>query len=271
MASVWFEWNWSPSILAGLALLAGGYLWAMGPGRGRFAGAQPAPLAQKAWFLGGVAILFLALCSPLDALSDGYLFTAHMWQHYMLAFLAPPCLLLGTPGWLLRPLLKWPALARGLRLVTAPLFAFAAFNIIFMVWHFPALYESTLDNEAIHIFEHLLFIGTGVLNWWPVLSPLPELQRLSYPGRVVYLFLEVIPSSVMGGLVTFPATVLYPTYADAPRVAGLSAMEDQQFAGMIMWIPAAAVYLLALSLEFMAWANQEQAADAARRVPPAGA
>jgi cytochrome c oxidase assembly factor CtaG len=94
------------------------------------------------------------------------------------------------------------------------------------------------------------------------------LQRLSYPGRIVYLFLEVIPSSVMGALVTFPATVLYPTYANAPRVAGLSPMEDQQFAGMIMWIPAAAIYLLALSLEFMAWANHEQAADAARRVPP---
>jgi putative membrane protein len=267
MASVWLEWNWEPSILLGLALFAGGYLWATGPGRRRFDGARPVRAAQRAWFLSGVAVLFLALVSPLDALGDGYLFTAHMWQHFMLAFLAPPCLLLGTPDWLLRPLLKQPAIAWWLRLLTAPLFAFAAFNIIFMAWHAPALYEATLHNEAVHIFEHLLFIATGVLNWWPVLSPLPELHRLAYPGRIFYLFGEAIPTSVMGAFVTFPTTVLYPTYANAPRILNLSPMEDQQFAGLIMWIPAAAIYLFALSLVFMTWFNREQARDQAQ-LPP---
>jgi putative membrane protein len=270
MASVWFEWNWEPSILLGLVLLTGFYLFATGPGRKWFNQAQPARPGQKAWFLGGVAILFLALVSPLDALSDGYLFTAHMWQHFMLAFLAPPSLLLGTPDWLLRPLLKQPVLAWWLRLLTAPLLAFASFNIIFMVWHLPALYEATLHNNAFHISEHLLFMSSGVLNWWPVLSPLPELPRLSYPARMFYLFAEAIPTSVMGAFVTFPATVLYPTYANAPRILNLSPMEDQQFAGLIMWIPAAATYLVALSLVFMSWFSHEQAADAARPVPPTG-
>jgi putative membrane protein len=270
-ASVWSEWNWEPSILVGLALFAGLYLYATGPGRRWFTRAAPVRPGQKAWFLGGVVVLFLALLSPLDALSDRYLFSAHMWQHFMLAFLAPPCLLLGTPDWLLRPLLKQPILAWGLRHLTAPLFAYASFNIIFMAWHLPALYEATLHNEALHIFEHLLFIATGVLNWWPVMSPLPELQRLSYPGRIFYLFLEVIPTSVMGAFVTFPATVLYPTYANAPRVLDLSPMEDQQFAGLVMWIPAAFIYLFALSLVFMSWFSREQKAESVHPVPPPGA
>ncbi len=270
-ASVWSEWNWAPSILAGLALFTGLYLYAVGPGRRRFAEAAPVRPAPMAWFLGGVAVLFLALVSPLDALSDGYLFTAHMWQHFMLAFVAPPCLLLGTPNWLLRPLLKQPILAWALRRLTAPLLAYAVFNIIFMAWHLPALYEAALNNEAIHIFEHLLFIFTGVLNWWPVMSPLPELQRLNDPGRIFYLFLEVIPTSVMGAFVSFPETVLYPTYANAPRVLNISPMEDQQYAGLIMWIPAAFIYLLALSIVFMSWFSREQKAEPAHTVPPRGA
>jgi len=265
-----FQWNWAPSLWLGLTAFTGLYLFAITRGRGRFEGARPVPPAQIVWFLAGVVILFLALISPLDALSDGYLFSAHMWQHFMLAFLAPSCLLLGTPDWLLRPLLRQPAVAWVLRLLTAPLFAFAAFNIFFAVWHVPALYEATLHNEGVHIFEHLLFISTGVLNWWPVFGPLPELRRLSDPGRIFYLFLEVIPTSVMGAFVTFPTAPLYPTYANAPRVLNLSPMEDQQFAGLIMWIPAAGVYLLALSLVFMEWFRREQSADRAGQAPLKG-
>ena len=270
MASVWFEWNWEPSILLGLALFTGLYFFAAGPGRRWFPEAQALRPGQAVWFLAGVLLFFLALCSPLDALSDGYLFTAHMVQHFMLAFLAPPCLLLGTPDWLLRPLLRQPVIAGVGRWLTTPIFAYLSFNIIFGAWHFPALYEATLENSAIHIFEHLLFMGTGVLNWWPVLSPLPELNRLSDPGRIVYLFLEVIPTSVMGAFATFPATVLYPTYANAPRILNLTPIEDQQFAGLIMWIPAAALYLFALSLVFMSWFSREQKAEPIRQAPPTG-
>ena len=269
MPSVWLEWNWEPSILMGLALLAGLYWAATGPWRARFDRAASVMRAQRLWFLSGVGVMFLALVSPLDALSDRYLFSAHMLQHFLIGFVAPPMLLLGTPGWLLRPLVQ-PLLrsrlsAWALRLLTAPLVAFGAFNLIFIVWHVPAFYEATLHNEALHIFEHLLFIGTGVMNWWPILSPLPELPRLSSPAQVLYLFAEAIPTSVLGAFVTFPATVLYPTYADAPRILNLSPYEDQQFAGLVMWMPGAMIYLLALSLVLRDWFNREQTASAMRQ------
>jgi cytochrome c oxidase assembly factor CtaG len=263
MSSALTEWNWEPSILIGLALLAGGYLGAVYLWRPRFRPLEaPAP-AQVVWFMAGLGVIFVALLSPLDGLGDDYLFSAHMLQHFLIAFVAPPLLLLGTPGWLVQPLATLPVVGRGLRLLTTPLIAFASFNLVFMVWHLPLLYEATLHNEGIHIIEHLLFMATGVLNWWPILSPLPEMPRLSYPAQLVYLFLEGIPATVLSALIVFAPAVLYPTYAAAERVIDLSPRDDQLFAGLIMWIPCDLMYLLAIGLVFHAWFQREQTAQAA--------
>lgn len=258
MAAVWFEWNWQPSILIGLALLAGGYWGAVNRWRSHVGGATPVSGGQQGWFFLGIVTLFVALISPLDGLSDAYLFSAHMLQHMLLSVVAPPLLLLGTPGWLLRPLLRLPGVARVGRGLTRPIVAFAVFNAVFAVWHLPGLYEATLQNDAIHIVEHVLFMATGVLNWWPVLSPMPELPRLAYPAQVAYLFLEGLPATFLGALIVFSPTVLYPTYAAAARVSALSAFDDQQAAGLIMWMPGGMIYLLALSLVFRAWLSSEQ-------------
>jgi cytochrome c oxidase assembly factor CtaG len=257
------EWNWAPSILIGLALLAGGYLGAAYLWRPRFRPSEPLPRAQVVWFMAGLGVIFVALLSPLDGLGDEYLFSAHMLQHFLIAFVAPPLLLLGTPAWLVRPLAAQTLIGRGLRFLTTPLIAFASFNLVFMAWHFPLLYEATLHDETIHIFEHLLFMATGVLNWWPILSPLPEMPRLSYPAQLAYLFLEGIPATILSALIVFAPAVLYPTYAAAERVIDLSPRDDQLFAGLIMWIPCDLLYLLALSLVFRAWFKREQTAQAA--------
>ncbi len=267
MSGVWAEWNWQPSLWLGLVVLTGGYLGAVNVWRQRFR--QPAPVSrgQKAWFLSAAGVLFFALVSPLDALSDQYLFSAHMLQHLLLSLVAPPMLLLGTPGWLLRPLLRLPGVERGLRFLTHPLVAFSVFNLSFAAWHLPVLYEATLQNEAIHIFEHLLFMGTGILNWWPILSPLPELPRLSYPAQIAYLFAEGIPATLLGALIVFSPDILYPTYASAARVINLTPAQDQAAAGLIMWMPGGMIYLLALSLVFRAWYNREQAAGQTKLAP----
>jgi putative membrane protein len=258
-------WNWDPSIWIGTGLFAGAYLCAVGPLRRRFRSSEPVARAQVIWFLTGAAVIFFALASPLDDLGDEYLFSAHMVQHVLLTLIAPPLLLLGTPGWLLRPLLRYPPAARAARLLTMPLIGFASFNAVFIIWHLPVLYEATLHSESVHIFEHLLFMATGVLNWWSVLSPLPELPRLSLPAQILYLFLDGLPMTALGALIVFSPAVLYPTYAAAPRITDLSALADQQVAGLIMWMPGGMIYLAALSIVFFNWLGREERAEQAGR------
>ncbi len=251
-------WSTEPSIWLGMALLAAAYFAARGPLRARFDGSTPVSRSQTFWFLSGWFVLLFALISPLDSISDEYLFSAHMVQHILMTLVAPPFLLLGTPGWMLRPVLPYGPVARTARLLTIPFVAFALFNVDFLAWHAPALYEATLEHESIHIIEHLLFIGTAILNWWPILSPLPELPRLPYPAQILYLFLDAVPSTVLGGIFSFATEVVYPTYAAAPRIFGISALDDQLFAGLIMAMPGAMIYLLALTVVFFVWLGREE-------------
>jgi putative membrane protein len=249
-------WNWEPSILIGLALQAGAYLACVGRLRGRFAGSAPVPQWQVQTFLLGVLVMFIALVSPLDTLGDGYLLTAHMVQHLLITLVAPPLLLLGTPRWLLRPLLI-PRFALPIgRALTNPLVAFLLFNITFAIWHVPALYESALRNQALHILEHVLFFATATLTWWPIFSPLDELPPLPPPAQCLYLFFESLPTTILGAVITFAGSALYPTYATAPRVWGLSPLTDQQLGGLIMWIPAGLVYVIAGLALFAGWLRE---------------
>jgi putative membrane protein len=257
-------WDWQPSVLIGVVLLVGAYLCAVGPWRTRFRTSEPVKRTQVAWFLLGAFVILFALVSPLDALGDEYLFSAHMVQHLLLTLLVPPLLLMGTPGWMLRPLLRYPVVARVARVLTMPVVAFALFNANFLAWHFPVFYEATLHSETIHIVEHLLFMATGVLNWWPILSPLPELPRLPYPGQILYLVLETVPIAALSALIVFSSAVLYPTYAAAPRLFGLSALSDQQIGGLIMWVPGGLVYWTAWSLVFFKWLGQEERVEQMR-------
>ncbi len=103
---------------------------------------------------------------------------------------------------------------------------------------------------------------SGVLNWWPVLSPMPELPRLPLPGQILYLFLDGLPMTILGALIVFTSTVLYPTYAAAPRLlADLSAAADQQIAGLVMWMQGGMIYLVALGIVFFEWLGREERAE----------
>lgn len=262
-ASIWSDWSLEPSVILGILLLAGLYLAAASLWRPRLQraaaqGEAPMPAGKIAWFMGGLVVILLALISPLDEIGDTYLFSAHMVQHLLLIMAAAPMLLFGTPGWMLSPLLHKPAIRRIGRWLTHPLVAFAIFNINFAAWHFPALYQATLLNENIHILEHLLFLATAVLNWWPVLGPAEELPRLPYPGQMLYLFLEAIPATALGALLVFSDGPLYPFYVSAVRLFGLSPFADQQIGGLIMSTLGGLVYLGALGGVFMAWVDQEE-------------
>jgi putative membrane protein len=255
---VLWQWNLDPALLAGIAGVTAIYLVALGPRRDRFPGAAPVGRGRVTAFLAGLVTAALALVSPLHVLGERYLLTAHMVQHLLLTLVVPPLLLLGTPGWLLRPLLRLPYVRPLASFLTSPVVAFLLFNGTFALWHAPALYDLALRVEWVHILEHQSFTLTALLSWWPVLSPLPELPRLSRPAQVLYLFLQSLPPTIIGALITFASAVLYPTYAAAPRLFGLSPLDDQQLAGLIMWVPGALVYLLALSIVFIAWLEGEE-------------
>ena len=258
------EWNWEPSIIIGTAIVIGLYLYAVGPLRKRYHLAENVKRSQIVSFLLGVLIMFLALVSPLDELGDSYLFSAHMVQHLFLTIVGPPLLLIGTPEWLLKPLIRKHAIFLIAKCLTLPVVAFSLYNVDFWLWHAPPLYNATLENQGVHVLEHVTFIVFGVLYWWPVFSPLEEdLPRLSIGGQVLYLFLSGMPTVALGAGLTF-APPLYAPYLSAPRLWGLSAATDQQLGGLIMWIPGNILYIVIVSILFIRWMQRQEAKQRAK-------
>lgn len=251
-----------PSVVAGLMGLQILYVLCVGPYRSRLLHSAPVSRAREVAFTAGVATLFVALATPLDTLADDYLFTAHMLQHLLLTLVAAPLLLLGTPEWLFREVLRATRLTTLVRLARHPLIAFFVFNLIFTLAHVPAFYELTLAVEPLHAFEHLVFIGTAMLMWMPILSPAPEIVA-PYPalGQVLYLFLQTVPMSLLGALLAATGSPSYPTYALAPRVTGLSPLEDQQLGGLVMWVGSGLYFLVISGVVFFMWASREEASN----------
>jgi len=253
------QWNWEPSIVVGTILMVAGYLYAVGPLRKKYFLAPEVKRSQVVYFLLGSGLMFLALVSPLDELGDSYLFSAHMVQHLFLTIVGPPLLLLGTPGWLITPLLRNRSIFVIARVLTYPWIAFFLYNADFWLWHAPSLYNATLENQSIHILEHLTFIIFGVINWWPIFSPVEEgLPRLSFGGQVLYLFLSGMPTVALGAGLTF-SPPLYAPYLAAPRIWGISAATDQQLGGLIMWIPGNIFYIIIVSVLFIRWMQKQEA------------
>ena len=254
----WVAWHGHPSVVAGLIALTVVYLLGVGPLRQRFGWAERVDTGQVTAFLTGVLVMFVALLSPLHELGDNYLFSAHMVQHLLLTLVVPPLLLLGTPPWLLRPLLRYPQVLGTARFLTLPVVAFLLFNVVFAAWHVPALYDLALRERGIHILEHLMFLVVGVIMWWPILSPLPELPRARYIVQILYLFIQPTVPSILGAVITFSGGVLYTWYAEAPRVWAISPHTDQQIGGLIMWVPGGLVFLITLMVVFLVWASREE-------------
>jgi len=256
----WNTWAVHPSVAAGLVLLGGLYVYLGGLRSAR---------RHVASFAGALAVLFVALNGPLHNLSDTYLFSAHMAQHLVLTLVFPPLLLYGSPAHVVRPLLRprW-VMALG-RVVTRPLVAAIVFTGPIVIWHVPALYEAALRNHNLHIVQHLIFLTTAVLMWWPVLSPVPELPRIPHLLQLLYLFLLGIPMSVTGALITLSDSVLYPFYAAAPRVWGLSPLEDQQIGGLLMWVLGGLMLWIVMSVVWFRYSVWDQRGDAETQVPEA--
>jgi len=254
----WQRWDWHPSVVIGLALLGGLYV---------YLGGLAAPRRRVTAFGASLVVLGVALNGPLHNLSDGYLFSAHMVQHLALTLVFPPLLLYGTPAWVVRPLLGPAWVLRSPRRATRPLAAGALFSAPITLWHVPQFYESALEHHPLHIVQHLVFIATAVIMWWPILSPVPELPRASYPTQLIYLFALGLPMSLAGALITLSEQVLYPFYAGAPRVWGLAPLADQQLGGLLMWVVGTIYLWVAASVVWFRWSAREESGDVERAVP----
>lgn len=273
------HWHTEPVLLLLLLGSLWAYLLAVGPFRHRWqarggdqdGAATAAPGATAGWpwaralaFGGGLAVVYLAVGSPLDALGERFLLSAHMVQHLLLVYVAPPLLWLGLPTALVdRMLLGWAPLRSGWGGLVHPVVAGASFTLILSLWHLPVLYEAALRDKTVHVFEHATMFGSALLLWWPLCGP-SRLLPPSRPGvRMIFLLLLLVGQTPVFGLLTLTDVVLYPTYAYAPRLAffPLSPLDDQILAGILMMVANVGVFLLCFGLAFFDWYRSSQAAD----------
>jgi putative membrane protein len=218
-------------------------------------------------FASGMLALAIALLSPVDAVADS-LMSAHMVQHLILILVAPPLLIAGNPfrvlvwsmpkewrlGWITR-FVKSRVVCAVAAAVTAPLVAFTLHASALLVWHMPTAYDAAVASETIHGLEHLTFFGTALLYWWVVMAPQP-FRQISRLAGIPYVVAMSVIGGAIGAVLTFASAPLYSSYALTAPVFGMSQLDDQQLAGLIMWIPGSVLYLIAASLVFVEMLNR---------------
>jgi putative membrane protein len=252
------SWQLEVEVIAGLGLSAA--LYTRGWWRLRRRGRGGRILRPwRAWcFAAGLAAVALALLSPIGTFGS-LLMSMHMIQHLLLVMIAAPLILLGAP---MLPML-W-AFPRGTRrrigrllhrvhpvhrlfsFLTRPSIALPLFVVVILVWHYPPLYDAAQGRSLTHDLEHFSFLAAALLFYWPLIHPTGTPRRMSYGAGILYLFPAKITGFVIGASLSMAQTPWYQTYINAPRLWGLSALDDQQLAGLIMWIFGGLLYIFPL-------------------------
>jgi putative membrane protein len=251
-------WRWQPHPevwMLVLGLLALGIYAArvVGP-KAVPPGTQPVSRAQKTWFFTGLVLLEIAADWPVHDIGERYLYSVHMVQHLMIAFIIPPMFLLATPRWLARLIVPDGSVTgRVIRRLAWPVAAGFIFNAVTVFLHWPAVVTFSVHNGPFHYSMHLLLFASALLMWTPVCGPLPEL-RLSLPGQMVYLFLQSIIPTVPGGWLTFAEGPVYKVYARPYRLFNIGVLDDQQAAGAIMKILGGFFLWMIITVLFFRWA-----------------
>ena len=259
------DWTWPPFVIIPLVLVAALY------GRGTIKMARrstnrKAFVLPGLWFALGWISLVVALDSPLHELGE-QLFWVHMTQHEILMLISAPLLLLGWPMiaflWALPR--TWREAAAGLgrsrtfkkawAIVSAPLWAWLISALALWIWHIPWLFDQTLHSNWIHAAQHTTFLVTALGFWWPVVNRSPA---LGYGAGVVYIFTTILHTSILGALLTFAPRAWYSSYVMTAPIWHLSALEDQQIGGLIMWIPAGTLLLIVALALLVKWMNESQ-------------
>ncbi len=258
---LWYAWTFEPGVVLLLAISAAWF--ALGLYRSR---AASITVSRQIAFWSALMVLAISQISPLHELGST-LFTAHMIQHELLILIAAPLLAYSRPiatflwalpmSWRTRlgATSKKTAFASSWKFVTSPMAAWALHAAALWGWHIPRLYQATLSSEWIHALQHISFLGTALLFWWALMQ---EERAKNYGASVAYIFTTAIHSGALGALLTFAPALVYPIYNGRTAAWGLTALEDQQLGGLIMWIPSSVVFVgIALWL-FAAWLRESE-------------
>jgi putative membrane protein len=268
-------WHVHPTVWFVIILVEGTYLLAIrdrnrrnaepASGRGRAgtrgSSALPHPAASRrqiTLFSIGVAVLWIGAEWPIHDLAERYLYGIHMVQHILFSLVAPPLLIAGMPVWMLRKILAPRPVAAVARVLTRPIVALVIFNGILLLTHWPAVVDLSVRSELFHFGAHTLLVGSALLMWWPVMSPLPELPALPAPAQMLYLFIQSLAPTIPASFLTFGTKPLYPIYATFPRIWGISALTDQLIAGLIMKIVGSAILWGVITTIFFRWHAREE-------------
>ena len=254
----------SPDAWLLVLLLGGGYLYllsAWGPTsapthlrRRGYATRQ-----QKILYFTGVLVFGIGASSPIHNVGENYLYSFHMVQHLMFQLVAAPLLILGTPAWMLRRMLVRPKVQPEATVLTKPLVALLLVNAFVATAHTPQFVEATLSNGLFHLFTHFLWVAVGLLMWWPVTSPLPEVPHYSYLGRMGYLFSHSILPTVPASFLTFASAPLYSSYENAPRIwEFITPLVDLQIAGLLMKIGGGLLLWAVIAALFFRWSHEDR-------------
>ena len=254
----WNHWHTEPALLVGILLVAWAYFVLTGPLRSALDPAAAFPRGEARWFIAGVISFYVAVGSPIDAMGEGFLFSAHMVQHNILMYITAVFTILAIPAWFIDGLLARSAVfARVFRFLVHPLVAGFTFTFTFCVWHFPALYEGALHNKVLHMVEHLTMYGSSVMAFWPILGKSGTIPRMNWGLQILYIFLLMVVQIPLFGILTFSPEVLYPTYDLAPRITFLDPMSDQVPGGLPMKVANMLISLFPMGRAFYYW-NLEQ-------------
>ena len=215
---------------------------------------QPVPGWRIALFALGIALLFVAVASPIAAVGEEELFAFHMTQHLLLGDLAPLCLLAGLTGPLLRPLLALPGVMR-LRVLANPLVALPIWTANLLLWHHPPIYEAAVENGAVHALEHVAFLSAGIVLWLPVLETLPAPEWFGTGAKLGYVVAVRLVSTVLGNVFVWSGSVFYDTYGEDGYL-GLSPQGDQSLAGSLMMLEGSLVTIVAIAWLFLRMAQE---------------
>ena len=260
------DYSWSLNVPALLAVIGAGgaYAW-----RVRDLRRTPAPRSgdtrtrdslRALAFAAGLVIVIVALMSPIDRLGEERLFTMHMVQHLLLADLAPVLLLVGLSRAFLRPAVRrLRPLEERLGPLAHPVAALVLYVGLMWLWHVPAMYELALDQAWAHALEHASFFTAGLAFWWFLIEPVPPRHRLTGPWALWYLATAKILMGILGVILAFSPEALYPTYEDAPRTWGLTAVEDQNVGGLVMMIEQSLVLVIAFAVFFARMLDRSEA------------
>jgi putative membrane protein len=252
------HWLADPAVLAPIALLVVVYARRFLEVRREDGPRGARPLHALA-FAGAVLALVAALVTPIDGLGEEYLFSAHMLQHVLLGDIAPLLLLLSLSRVMLRPLTRrLMGIERALGPLASPFTAIFVWLGTMYLWHVPALYDAALEHPLVHVLEHFSFFGAGLALWWPLVQPIPMRRTLTGLQPLGYIAAAKGGLAALGLLLAWSSTAYYSFYEDVPRIWGLSAVEDQNVAGVIMMVEQSLTLVLVMVWVFVRMLNRSE-------------